>query len=223
MNVELCRNHGSAASSDVSSISTDVKGRSKHEVSVQPCGRDNSFSSNVVEVASRPSGQENGFSSRRVLDGGRELEIGCDDGVFGPKTPGMQRCVPRLKRIQDDGSKFGGKGHCLIDSSKRSRLLEDTVSGKKNHLEEADSVSKFEWLEPGRVKDASGRRPDDPLYDKRTLYIPPDALKKMSASQRQYWTVKCQYMDVVLFFKVVSYILFQFNFTPSRIIYYHIR
>ncbi|XP_021903258.1 DNA mismatch repair protein MSH7 isoform X2 [Carica papaya] len=196
------RNHGSAASSDVSSISTDVKGRSKHEVSVQPCGRDNSFSSNVVEVASRPSGQENGFSSRRVLDGGRELEIGCDDGVFGPKTPGMQRCVPRLKRIQDDGSKFGGKGHCLIDSSKRSRLLEDTVSGKKNHLEEADSVSKFEWLEPGRVKDASGRRPDDPLYDKRTLYIPPDALKKMSASQRQYWTVKCQYMDVVLFFKV---------------------
>jgi DNA mismatch repair ATPase MutS len=26
----------------------------------------------------------------------------------------------------------------------------------------------------------------------------------MSASQKQYWTVKSQYMDVLLFFKVVS-------------------
>ena len=42
------------------------------------------------------------------------------------------------------------------------------------------------------------------LYDKRTLYIPPKALKKMSASQKQYWDAKPQYIDLVLFFKVVS-------------------
>ena len=43
--------------------------------------------------------------------------------------------------------------------------------------------------------------PGDPLYDKKTPYIPLDVLKKMSASQKQYWSVKCQDMDVVLFFK----------------------
>jgi DNA mismatch repair protein MSH6 len=64
--------------------------------------------------------------------------------------------------------------------------------------------SKFEWLNPQNIRDANKRRPEDPLYDKRTLFIPPDALRKMSTSQKQYWTVKCKYMDVVLFFKVVS-------------------
>nr|POE86233.1 dna mismatch repair protein msh7 [Quercus suber] len=58
-------------------------------------------------------------------------------------------------------------------------------------------------LDPVRIRDANGRRPGDPLYDRKTLYIPPDALKKMSASQKQYWSVKSQYMDIALFFKVI--------------------
>ncbi|KAL7588981.1 hypothetical protein Lser_V15G41353 [Lactuca serriola] len=46
-------------------------------------------------------------------------------------------------------------------------------------------ASKFDWLHPSRIKDANGRRPNNPLYDKRTLYIPPDVLRTMSASQKQ--------------------------------------
>ena len=59
--------------------------------------------------------------------------------------------------------------------------------------------------------------PGDPFYDKKTPYIPLDVLKKMSASQKQYWSVKCQDMDVVLFFKVVSYccIALWFHFVTS--------
>ncbi|KAA8523099.1 hypothetical protein F0562_009522 [Nyssa sinensis] len=41
-----------------------------------------------------------------------------------------------------------------------------------------------------------------PFMTRGHFTIPPDALKKMSASQKQYWNVKCQYMDAVLFFKV---------------------
>jgi DNA mismatch repair protein MSH6 len=82
--------------------------------------------------------------------------------------------------------------------------LQDPASLIKNHEEISNSTSKFEWLDPAQIRDANRRRPNDPLYDKKTLYLPPDALKKMSASQKQYWTVKSQYMDVLLFFKVVS-------------------
>nr|KAJ0212276.1 hypothetical protein LSAT_V11C400203620 [Lactuca sativa] len=46
-------------------------------------------------------------------------------------------------------------------------------------------ASKFDWLHPSRIKDANGRTPNNPLYDKRTLYIPPDVLRTMSASQKQ--------------------------------------
>uniref|UniRef100_A0A804MYX6 DNA mismatch repair proteins mutS family domain-containing protein n=1 Tax=Zea mays TaxID=4577 RepID=A0A804MYX6_MAIZE len=74
---------------------------------------------------------------------------------------------------------------------------------KKDHDEMAGSArSKFEWLNSFAIRDANKRRPNDPLYDKSTLFIPPDALRKMSTSQKQYWNIKCKYMDVVLFFKV---------------------
>jgi DNA mismatch repair protein MSH6 len=79
---------------------------------------------------------------------------------------------------------------------------------EKGHDEKADSVcSKFEWLNPCTIRDANRRRPNDPLYDKSTLFIPPDELRKMTASQKQYWSIKCKYMDIVLFFKVVRVVI----------------
>lgn len=131
------------------------------------------------------------------------MDIESDDDIAGPETPGMRPSVSRLKRSQEvllvDGS-----GGSLQDSAKRIKLLQDSTNSNKIQNEVSDATSKFEWLNPSQVKDANGRRPGHPLYDKKTLYIPPDVLKKMSASQKQYWNVKCQYMDVLLFFKVVS-------------------
>ncbi|XP_015571810.2 DNA mismatch repair protein MSH7 isoform X1 [Ricinus communis] len=126
-----------------------------------------------------------------------------DDDVPGPETPGVQPLVPRLKRIQHDSPKVDDKDATfLLNASKRAKLLLDSTAVSKNQGQISDSTSKFEWLDPLRIRDINGRRPSDPLYDKKTLYIPPDALRIMSASQKQYWSVKSQYMDVVLFFKV---------------------
>ena len=127
------------------------------------------------------------------------VPIEIDDDVIGPETPGMQPLASHAKRSREDGSQF----RSLMDSGKRVRFLEDSPSLNLTK-KEAEVASRFEWLDPSRIRDANGRRPNDPLYDRTTLYIPPDVLKKMSASQKQYWSVKCKYMDVVLFFKVVS-------------------
>lgn len=126
-----------------------------------------------------------------------------EDDVLGPETPGMRPLVPRLKRVQEDICNFE-----LQENMKRTKLQQASIVSKKIHDDGSDAISKFEWLQPSRIKDANGRRPQDPLYDKRTLYIPPYALSKMSASQRQYWDIKHQYMDVLIFFKVVSFLLF---------------
>lgn len=132
------------------------------------------------------------FSGRADL---RSVEdIGVDDDVLGPETPGMRSSVPRLKRVLEDKVP-------VFDSSKRLKMLQNPICGEKKEVNEG---TKFEWLEPSRIRDANRRRPDDPLYDRKTLYIPPDVFKKMSASQKQYWSVKSEYMDIVLFFKVVS-------------------
>lgn len=146
-----------------------------------------------VELTAKPSEKAN------------VLNVENDDDLR-PETPATRPGVSRLKRIQDYFPTFGdNKDNSLLDSSKRVKLHQESIAGNNNHKNDSDVASKFEWLDPSRIKDANGRRPSDPLYDKKTLFIPPDVLKKMSASQKQYWSVKCQYMDIVLFFKVVSY------------------
>jgi DNA mismatch repair protein MSH6 len=45
----------------------------------------------------------------------------------------------------------------------------------------------------------------DPGFDGRTMRVPPAVFNKLSASQKQYWEVKSQYMDVLLFFKVGTF------------------
>lgn len=59
----------------------------------------------------------------------------------------------------------------------------------------------FDWLYKNRV-DANRRRPDDPLYNPRTLYVPPSFLAKETPAMVQWWKFKSQNMDTVLFFKV---------------------
>ncbi|KAK9269014.1 hypothetical protein L1049_000782 [Liquidambar formosana] len=156
-------------------------------------------------AASQCPEKDNGLKSNRTDDQGRSLHIEINDDILGPETPGVRPLVPRLKRIQDDCSNFEDKNDCsMLGSSKRVKFIQDSAAGKKNQgdLCNTSTTSKFGWLDPSRIRDANGRRPGDALYDKRTLYIPPEDLKKMTASQKQYWSAKCQYMDVVLFFKV---------------------
>ncbi|KAK9852353.1 hypothetical protein WJX84_008725 [Apatococcus fuscideae] len=62
--------------------------------------------------------------------------------------------------------------------------------------------SRFAWLESNHVRDRSGKQPTDPEYDARTVQVPSDVSKKLSESQKQYWSIKQNYRDVILFFKV---------------------
>ncbi|CAM8914652.1 unnamed protein product [Rhodiola kirilowii] len=122
--------------------------------------------------------------------------------AYGPETPGTRPLVPRLKRIQEDCP--SSENRSGLQSEKRVRFFQDLDFAKDmfGNAPDASTPSKFEWLHPSRIRDANGRRPSDPLYDRQTLYVTPEALKSMSASQKQYWSVKCQYMDVLIFFKV---------------------
>ncbi|XP_025817755.1 DNA mismatch repair protein MSH7 [Panicum hallii] len=127
-----------------------------------------------------------------------------DSSPLKPETPATQAVIPRLKRVQEEqGVADNKQSFPLWVSNKKMKSAHCSPVEKKDHDEMTDSArSKFEWLNPSNIRDANRRRPDDPLYDKSTLFIPPDALRKMSASQKQYWNIKCKYMDVVLFFKV---------------------
>lgn len=70
-----------------------------------------------------------------------------------------------------------------------------------------DGTTRFEhldldFLQPNNIRDAQKRRPDDPDYDPRTLYVPEDFIKKRSPGHRQWWRMKAAYYDTVLLFKI---------------------
>ncbi|MCO5574052.1 hypothetical protein L7F22_027829 [Adiantum nelumboides] len=107
--------------------------------------------------------------------------------------------IPGIKRVREDQDNHVQEDSRLL----KRKLLMDALGegeGQKGLWEEAKA--KFDWLSPSKVTDSKGRRMGEQNFDKRTLKIPLEALNKMTASQKQYWTVKSQYMDTVLFFKV---------------------
>uniref|UniRef100_A0A7E4W282 MUTSd domain-containing protein n=1 Tax=Panagrellus redivivus TaxID=6233 RepID=A0A7E4W282_PANRE len=60
----------------------------------------------------------------------------------------------------------------------------------------------FDFLKPEKIRDANKRRPDDPDYDPKTLYVPPDFLKQQTPGHQQFWQMKSKFFDTVIFFKV---------------------
>ncbi|XP_047949735.1 DNA mismatch repair protein MSH7 isoform X2 [Salvia hispanica] len=188
--------------------STRCDGGENFTIQSLPLGFDASEDSGNghLAVSKHPSEQYALNSSRTVFPGGDKGSLllnNLEDDLPGPETPGMRPLVPRVKRVQEDVCNFEAKADfSLQDNRKRMKLEQASDVSKKIYDVDSDTISKFEWLHQSQIKDANGRKPADPLYDKRTLYVPPHALSKMSASQRQYWDVKRQYMDVILFFKV---------------------
>lgn len=70
---------------------------------------------------------------------------------------------------------------------------------KKEKAHKSEPSERYPWL--AHILDADRHPPDHPDYDPRTLYIPPLAWKEFSPFERQYWEIKCKFMDTIVFFK----------------------
>ncbi|KAJ7632274.1 muts domain V-domain-containing protein [Roridomyces roridus] len=69
---------------------------------------------------------------------------------------------------------------------------------KKN--EKKDSETPYGFLQD--IRDKDGNRPSDgSKYDPRTLYIPPKAWKEFTPFEKQFWEIKQNHYDTILFFQ----------------------
>lgn len=60
----------------------------------------------------------------------------------------------------------------------------------------------MDFLKPDKIRDANKHRPDHPDYNPRTLFVPEDFKRNQTPAMRQWWEMKSQHYDCVLFFKV---------------------
>jgi DNA mismatch repair protein MSH6 len=63
----------------------------------------------------------------------------------------------------------------------------------------AKNESKYAFLLD--IRDADGHRPGDKDYDPRTLYIPRSFWDQATPLEKQYWEVKRNMYDTIIFFK----------------------
>ncbi|XP_077352530.1 DNA mismatch repair protein Msh6 [Festucalex cinctus] len=61
---------------------------------------------------------------------------------------------------------------------------------------------KLEWLQDHRRKDGQRRKVTDEGYDPTTLYVPEDFINRNTPGMRQWWLIKSQMFDTVIFYKV---------------------
>ncbi|VDL59976.1 unnamed protein product [Hymenolepis diminuta] len=94
-----------------------------------------------------------------------------------------------------DTSAADSLNNSMAESSFAVDPLDENRDGSWPHLT-------YPFLQPERIKDASGRRPNHPDYDSKTLFVPEDFLRKQSPGLRQWWTLKSQNYDTLLFFKM---------------------
>jgi DNA mismatch repair ATPase MutS len=68
----------------------------------------------------------------------------------------------------------------------------------------ARMAERFPFLHPNRIRDARGRKPGEPGYDRRTLLVPSSWFREMKVTeaQQQWWRFKAAHFDSVLLFKV---------------------
>ena len=60
----------------------------------------------------------------------------------------------------------------------------------------------YPFLLENKIKDKNGRRPDHPEYDCHTVYVPESHLHAQTPGQCQWWKLKSDNFDTVLFFKM---------------------
>ncbi|KAF8635419.1 hypothetical protein AX15_000411 [Amanita polypyramis BW_CC] len=93
-----------------------------------------------------------------------------------------------------------GAGGMVTTSSTAFAFLtaaEQREQGKKDKKKSAEEP--FAFLQD--VQDKDGRRPGDPKYDPRSIYIPPKAWKEFTPFERQFWEIKQNHYDTILFFQ----------------------
>lgn len=80
-------------------------------------------------------------------------------------------------------------------------LTDSSAKGPKTKEKayKTEPEQRYSWLKD--IRDMDGNRPGHPNYDPRTIYVPPGAMARFTAFEKQYWEIKQKYWDTIVFFK----------------------
>ena len=151
----------------------------------------------MVEEEEPPSGEDEEQSPvnrKRKKPAGKPPKL-------APTTPSTNRftnfATPSTtpSRVQTPSAKSKLAGFAAQDDDGASAAIPGAEDRQFAHLS-------YDFLRPDKICDAQKRRPDDEDYDPRTLYVPQSFKDKQTPAMRQWWDMKANHYDVILFFKM---------------------
>lgn len=114
------------------------------------------------------------------------------------------------KKIKIDTDAADSAKMSFEEKLKRKQRQSRCLSEAQQAEEESDIIdaptvylhNKLEFLMPKNIRDKNKRRPNDSDFDAGTLHVPNDYLEKLTPAMRQWWELKSDNFDSILFFKV---------------------
>ncbi|OCF44263.1 DNA mismatch repair protein MSH6 [Kwoniella heveanensis CBS 569] len=108
---------------------------------------------------------------------------------------------PGPRPNQNRGESGPSSANAVARSTDSNSFLLTAAERKKLADKETrrESEQCFEFLVD--IKDKNGNRPNDPDYDKRTIYIPKSSWNHFTPFEKQFWEIKQDHYDTVLFFQ----------------------
>ena len=98
------------------------------------------------------------------------------------------------KWVYDPNNNEPAPSRPMIASARKS-----STTARKAKAHTSEPSDRYPWL--ANITDADRNPPNHPDYDPRTVYIPPMAWNKFSPFEKQYWEIKKDLWDTIVFFK----------------------
>ncbi|KAG5646336.1 hypothetical protein DXG03_003659 [Asterophora parasitica] len=153
--------------------------------------------SDVETKSIKSSASRSSTSSRRSAVSSEDefSDAADDDNVKSKsKSKGAAKKTPPAKKSSSAAASAevasSGSGLFLTAAERRAQ-------GKKDEKKAAEDPYAF----LADVKDKEGRRPGEANYDPRTLQIPKSAWAEFTPFEKQFWEIKQNHYDTILFFQ----------------------
>ena len=137
----------------------------------------------------------------------QKASVGSKSGNKTPAAKGTSNARKRKTPVSNNNSKNKSSKNAQ-KSLNFSACQEENVffnteqeQGKTINMNEFDDKTP-DWATIEKRRDSSRRLPTDPNFDPTTLYVPPEEKKNLTPTMRQYWEIKSEHMDKVIFFKL---------------------
>ncbi|KAH9411393.1 mutS-like mismatch repair ATPase, partial [Ordospora pajunii] len=88
---------------------------------------------------------------------------------------------------------------CILKDNMLDDMLGNPLDASNTNKMSAESIGRYGFL--AEVRDKDGRKKGDEGYDESTLLIPEDEYAKLSPFEKQFWSIKKDHFDTVVFFK----------------------